>query len=267
MSLVTFVSHRGAPGATSLALAVAAAWPTAEPRRKVLLEADPAGGVLALRLGLAEDPGLVSLAAAARHGLDRGELWDHAQALPGGLAVVPGPSSIAVASQLLATSAGGLGGWLAGLSDIDVIADAGRLAPSSESTALVRASDLVVMVAAPVADQLHPGAQQLSGLRTRGTEVGWSLVGRGPYEPAAVEDAYGIPVLGTIPDDARGASMLFSASTARKLSRTPLVRAATTLAEHLAPWLDRHAANTDEAQSAGFATEEVAVDDPTGATA
>lgn len=265
MALISFVSHRGSPGTTTLAFAVAATWPTSEEQKKVFVEVDPAGGVLALRLGIPEDPGLVSLAAAARHGLGRSDLWDHAQALPGGLPVVPAPPSIAVASQLLATSSAGLGQWFADLGDVVVIADAGRLSPASESTRLVRASDLVVMVASPVADQLHAGAQQLATIQST-TSVGWCLVGRGTYEPAAVEDAYGVPVLGSVPQDVRGAGMLFSASSTKKLGRTPLVRAATTLAGHLTPWLDRRSGVEEPRRSNGSDHAETEVADSTGAT-
>lgn len=266
MALISFVSHRGSPGTTALAFAVAAAWPTSEEQRKVFVEADPAGGVLALRLGIPEDPGLVSLAAAARHGLGRNDLWDHAQALPGGLPVVPAPSSIGVASQLLATSSAGLGQWFADLGDVVVIADAGRLSPASESTRLVRASDLVVMVAAPVADQLHAGAQQLATIQPA-TSVGWCLVGHGTYEPAAVENAYGVPVLGTVPEDVRGAEMLFSASSAKRIGRTPLVRAASTLAVHLAPWVNQQSASDERTRSNGSDHSKADIDDPTEATA
>ncbi len=240
MTLVTLVSHRGSPGTTSLALALAAAWPAPFANQKILVEADPVGGVLSLRLGIPEDPGLVSLAAATRHGLQRDELWEHAQALPGGLAVVPGPSSVAVASQLLATCAANLAGWLAARPDLLVVADAGRLSPSSVALPFVQAADLVVVVAAPIAEQLHGAAQQLSIL-TSDTPVGWCLVGDGQYDVASVEDAFSIPVIGMVPVDRRGADQLFGKSPGKKLERTPLVRGATSMAHHLAPWLEQRA--------------------------
>ena len=42
-------SLRGAPGATTLAMGLAAAWPATTGRRCVVVEADPNGGVLAAR--------------------------------------------------------------------------------------------------------------------------------------------------------------------------------------------------------------------------
>ena len=122
------------------------------------------------------------------------------------------------------------------------------------------------MVAAPVADQLHAGAQQLATIQPA-TSVGWCLVGHGTYEPAAVEDAYGVPVLGTVPEDVRGAEMLFSASSARRIGRTPLVRAASTLADHLATWVDQQSASDTRMRSNGSDHSKADIDDPTGATA
>lgn len=239
MSLVTFVSARGAPGVSIVALSTAAVWPTADGREKVLVEVDPAGGVVGLRLGRGEDPGLVSLAASARHGLNPTALWDHAQELPGGLAVVPGPASSSVAAQVMASTGVRLGEWLAGLEDVDVIADAGRLTGISPALGFVAASNLVVVVAKPVVDQLHAGAEQASALVARGVRVGWCLVGDGPYRPAEIEAAYGIDVWGAIPRDSRGAGLMFSGAPARKLARTPLVRSASSLAAHLHGWLHR----------------------------
>lgn len=235
MGLVTFCSVRGAPGVSTTALAVAAAWPVRD--RSLLLEADPAGGVVALRTGIPAEPGLVSLGAAARHGVSLRDLWDHAQPLPGGAAVVPGPVSTAVAARVLSVSGASLGSWLAERTDVEVIADAGRLVAGSPAEAFVERSSVVVLVARPVLDQLHPGSGLLLGLRARGVPAGWCLVGEGSHGPGEVEDAYGVPVFGVVPHDPRGAALVGTAGPARKLSRTPVVRAAHALASHLHDWL------------------------------
>ena len=80
MSMIVVGSVRSS-GATTLALALAGSL-----ERAVLIEADADGGVLALRYGLAREPGMATL-AASRPGSGGGVL-DHAQALPGGLPVV-----------------------------------------------------------------------------------------------------------------------------------------------------------------------------------
>lgn len=258
MGLVTFASVRGAPGASTVALAVAAAWPA--PERSLLLEADPAGGVVSLRTGTAPDPGLVSLGAAARHGVSMRDLWDHAQLLPGGTKVVPGPVSGAVAARVLATSGSALASWLAERTDVDVIADAGRLVTGSPAEAFVERSSLVVVVARPVVDQLHPGSALLLGLRARGVPAGWCLVGDGPHSAADVADAYGVPVFGVIPHDPKGAGLVGMAGPGRKLARTGLVRAAAGLAGHLHDWL-HPAADQDGAELADSDVRSAGADD------
>ena len=60
------------PGATSWTLLLAAAWRADENRRKVVLEADPDGGVLGVRYGVGVDPGAISLASAARRSRSAG---------------------------------------------------------------------------------------------------------------------------------------------------------------------------------------------------
>ena len=58
MALICFASQKGSPGATLSALTVAAAWPNLAGRRKLLVEADPDGGVLAVSYRLGREPGL-----------------------------------------------------------------------------------------------------------------------------------------------------------------------------------------------------------------
>ena len=92
MALIAVAADKGAPGVTTTATALAAVWP----RPVVLAECDPAGGDIVYRLPGAHggrlDPrrGLLSLAVAARHGLEPGQVWQHAQRLRGGLDVLAG---------------------------------------------------------------------------------------------------------------------------------------------------------------------------------
>src|SRR5262249_57798282 len=65
VSLVVVAGGKGAPGATTTALGLASAWTG---QRRVVVEADPDGGVLAARLGLGLAPGLMTVAAAPRPG-------------------------------------------------------------------------------------------------------------------------------------------------------------------------------------------------------
>ena len=242
MSLVCFTSFKGSPGTTITALATAATWPTAEGRRKLLLEADPDGGSLALRYQLPTKPGLLSLAAATRHGLSPEQLWDHAQTLPGGLPVVLGPEGPEQATEVLRSNGRALGDWLKSLHGIDVIADLGRLSLGSAAFELARSADAVLAVARPEATQLQPAAQRLVTLGPYGPRVGWVLVGEKPYSAQAVTDAYGLPVVHVVAEDRRGARLMESGANPKKLRRSTLVRSVVGLSEALAAWLHPGAA-------------------------
>jgi len=99
MSMVAFAAAKGAPGVTTAAAAVAAVWPAE--RGVLLAECDPGGGDLAARFGLPAQPGLVSLAAAARRELDAAMVAQHTQTLPGGLRVLVGPPGAEQAAAAL----------------------------------------------------------------------------------------------------------------------------------------------------------------------
>ena len=63
MTLLVVASVAGSPGATRLALGLAASWPDPD-RRRVVVEADPDGGRLGAELGTGVEPGLMALALA-----------------------------------------------------------------------------------------------------------------------------------------------------------------------------------------------------------
>lgn len=246
MTLTVFASKKGSPGATLAALSVAAALPTAPGRRKLFVEADADGGVIAIRYQLGREPGLMSLAAAGRHGINRGDLWEHTQQIPGGLAVVVGPDRPEQATAALQTSGATLGPWLQSLPDVDVIADVGRLSPSSPAMAFASAADLVLMVARPTAEQIQPAAAQLQQISQRTPNVGWCLIGSKPYSPEEIEAVHGFSVVGTIADDPRGAKALETGAHPSRARRSALVRSATTFAASLASWLHPHGTEHNE---------------------
>ncbi len=237
MSLVCFASFKGSPGTTLTALATAAAWPTDGNRRKLLLEADADGGALALRYQLPTKPGLISLAAAARRGLSKDQIWDHAQSLPGGLPVVLAPDGPEQANEVLRGSGRELGQWLSALPDVDVIADVGRLSIGSAAFELVSAADAVLGVVRPTAIELQPAAQRMVALSAYGLRVGWVLIGEKPYTANDVSRAYGLPVVHVVEHDDRGAKQMETGTNPNKLRRSSLVRSIAGLADTLSEWL------------------------------
>ena len=269
MSLIVFGSQKGSPGASLTALAVAAAWPTVPGRRTLFVEADPDGGVVAVRYRLGREPGLLSLAAAGRHGVNRGDLWSHTQEIPGGLPVVAAPDRPDQATAALTTAGATLGPWLQSLPDVDVIADVGRFSPSSPAQTFAASADLIFMVARPTAEQIQPAAERLKALQLRTRSVGWCLIGDKPHSPEEIEKVHDIPVLGVIAHDPRGAAALESGGHPRRVRRSALVRSAATLAASIATWLHPEppeAIDHEEAEGAtpepSSASEEIAPPPP-----
>jgi MinD-like ATPase involved in chromosome partitioning or flagellar assembly len=225
MSMVAFAAAKAAPGVTTSATAVAAVWPAE--RGVLLAECDPGGGDLAARFRLPAQPGLVSLAAAARRDLDAAMVAQHAQTLPGGLHVLVGPPGAEQAAAALSMLTPAVLGSLDGLQNMDVVADLGRLDPASPALALAQAASLLVLVAGPRLDELQHLAYRIRALRDHCRAAGLVLVGAGPYAPREIGAALGLEVLGDLPADPRGAALLGGQEVSvAALHRTQLVRAA-----------------------------------------
>lgn len=229
MALIVFCSHKGSPGTSLTSLAVAGGWPVREGRTTILVEADPSGGVIALRYGLGREPGLLTLATSVRHGsATSAEILEHAQPLPGGLLAVVAPEHSSSVGSAFKVSGPALGMTLAGADDLDVIVDIGRLSSSSPSRALLGMANAVFMVARPTPEQIVPGAEQLKMI----PNARWCLVGDKPYSLDQVTQTFGIPAF-SIADDPRGAHALEHGGHARKIRRSALARSARQLAENV----------------------------------
>lgn len=239
--LLCLASLKGSPGVTTLALVLAARWP--EPWRRVLVEADPAGGDLAARYGLPLTPGLVSLAATARNGTEADIIGEHVQLLAGGLPVVIGPTRADQARAALAAIVGadgqaGVLGLFAGRGDVVAVVDCGRLAPDTPLGGVIAVADRLVIVARPYVDQLARVAGLAATVATGGVRTRLLLVGVG-YPPREVEREVGLAVLGTVPWDPRTAAAVSGHAARAPRPRAGLVRAATRLAAELADDLGR----------------------------
>lgn len=235
--LVAVCSLKGSPGVTTFALALAARWPAGSAR--VLVECDPSGGDVATRFSLAGSPGLVSLAAAARHGTDPGLLWAHTQPLPDGVPVVAAPPgadhAAAAVAAVVPRSGGGVGvlRWVASTPGVVVIADCGRVDPGSVVTPLVACADAMLLLSRAHADDLAHLVTRLEVVGRWSRRPGLVLVGEG-YGIAEVSAQLGVPALGPLPDDPAGAAALAGRAYARGPSRSPLGRVADLIARRLA---------------------------------
>jgi hypothetical protein len=257
MALIAVAADKGAPGVTTTALALAAVWP----RPVLLAECDPAGGDLTFRFpapnGERLDPrrGLLSLAVAARRGLQPGQLWEHTQKLHGGIDVLVGVTN-ADQGTGLGMFWGQLGQALAAVPQADVIADCGRLGADGPATDLlaeasevllltraevgevVRLRDRVVALAAAIEKRGRRGftadvavIADLKNLKTALAEVAHVMnQGRAPAR-----------MIGGIASDARAAGLL-RGNWGGKLDKSLLIRSVREIAGQLVAALPPQAA-------------------------
>ena len=237
MMLVAVCSLKGSPGVTTFCVALAAHWPAQD--RCLVLECDPSGGDLATRFSLAPSPGLVSLAAAARHGSEPDMLWQHTQELPGGLPVVAAPPGADHALAALVTLASKSSASVsalrmaAGATNMTVIADCGRVDPTSAALPVVQSADAMVLLTRAHADDLAHVATRVTAVSRWSPRPALLLVGDG-YSTAEVSRELEVPIFGRVPEDGPGAAVLRGHRRSQgRLSRSPLGRAASNVARAL----------------------------------
>jgi hypothetical protein len=249
MALIVIAADKGAPGVTTTALALAAVWP----RPVLLAECDPSGGDLVYRFPAAHggslDPrrGLVTLAVAARRGLQPGQLWEHTQKMAGGLDVLTGVVN-AEQGAGLGTLWGPLGGLFTAMSGGDVIADCGRLGADGPLYDLVAQAAVVLLVTRPNTGdviRLRDRAAAVSAAAsTRGRRGFTSAVAviadqrnlratAAEVSQALAQGDVPAGLVGGIADDPKGAELLGGAWGGR-LDKTLLIRTARETAQRLA---------------------------------
>jgi hypothetical protein len=233
-------SLKGSPGVTSLAVALAARWPTTG---GVVVEADPNGGDLAFRFGHHREPGLSALVADARSGGVGRNLSDYTQRLTIGVPVVFAPADqrqdgrldlpgeAAQAVRLLAGPGAGI--LRAAALTHPVIVDVGRLTWDSPAWPLLGTADLVLLLTAAGLDGVDAAQARrdrimaAGGLRRRPLLV---LVGDPPYPLVEITRVVGWAVAGVLPPDPKGAAVLTGrARPGWGWTRLPLPRAARAL--------------------------------------
>jgi len=253
VTLVALCSLKGSPGVTTAAVGLAAGWPSGE--QPVVVECDPAGGDLLGRYRLETAPGLMSLAAAARHRAELGLVWQHTQRLPGGLPVIVGPAGADQARASLAeiTQSGiGLLRQAANRAGTVVIADCGRIASDSPALEVVREADVMLLLACARDDALAHVAVQWH------TAARWShhpcfvLVGAG-YPTDEIARELDVDVMARIPEDPKGAAALGGHPGRRSApARSPLGRAMAAIAELAASRAVSSPGSVQQEQAADF---------------
>jgi hypothetical protein len=248
MALIAVAADKGAPGVTTTALSLAAVWP----RPVLLAECDPAGGDLVYRLPAADGGrldqrrGLLSLAVAARRGLQPQQTWEHVQKLNGGLDVLTGVTNADQGAGLNLLW-GPVGRVLAGNAQADVIADCGRLGVDGPHYDLLAEASLIVLVTRASLGEVvrlrDRAATIAAGLRKRNRPgLQSDVVVIGDYRHfrtslAEVSEALSqvsapARVVGGLADDPKGAELL-RGEWGGKLDKSLLIRTARDIAEGL----------------------------------
>lgn len=247
--ILAVCADKGAPGVTTLALALGLVWPG----QRVVLEADPAGGDLPFRARqahggevLAREPSVLTLAADARGGLPLA-LEGYAQLTTLGVPVVPGPLTAEAylpMRTLWPRVAQAAAGWPG-----TAIVDLGRIGPDHPGVALAREATAVLVLAEPTLEGLYrvrDRVEHLANLMADSSRPAVAVVVRAArrQDAAAVDQvsqvlqAAGSPVqvAGVIADDPDGAGALWEARTGRALTRSGLMRSASVLARRVVAW-------------------------------
>lgn len=232
-AILALTSAKHAPGTTTAALAFAVA---AGPQPvSLVVEADPAGGDLAARCGRSLEPGLGSLAAAGRHG-SAIDLAAHMQPLPSGPFGLLAPTSPAQTVAALDTLGPRL---IESLRDWNgtVVIDCGRWLADGPGAELASAADALVVIIRPTVEGVEHARVRLDEFRSAGSPaLAGVLVGDKPYPPAEVASVLGIPVLGALQLDARGARAVEGHGFGPEVTRSNLVRAARSALDVMARW-------------------------------
>ena len=228
-SLICVAGGKGAPGASTVALALALA--AGSDRQVTLVDADPDGGGLAARLGASSTPGLVSMSAAGRHGFHPDLIDHHTQALTNSVALLLAPPSCEQTSGALAN----LGRpFTEALATRASIADVGRWRLRSPASDLVSTADAALLVIHPTLEGVAHARSQLDDLQQVCEQVSVVCVGDRPYGAAEVADALEVDAVAVVPADRRGATLIGSGGVSERwVNRSPLMRSMRALSTHL----------------------------------
>jgi hypothetical protein len=260
-------ADKGSPGATTLALQLAAA----HPNLPLLVEADPAGGDLAQRLfagtGRAHptDANLLGLASDARKGADPNTVGAHAAMTPADVRLVEGLGNADQQVGLLPL-------WPSlvtslTLSGNDVVVDLGRISATHPGLAVVAAARRTLLVVRPHLEELvrlRDRARQLLAVAGGDAErlvvvvVSPDKTAQGDQNAASqvLADA-GLPAIRVawIPFKAREVAELFAGHANR---RGYLWRAAAALAAELTPAVPHESSAAAHAAAGSHAGDNVA---------
>lgn len=244
--ILAICSDKGAPGGTTLAMALGMVWPG----QRAVVEADVAGGDLALRVRsesgefLTPTPSLASLSTAARMGTADPAV--HSQLTSLQVPVVVGPPSARRYRAVRSTwpvVASSLAEWAG-----TAIADLGRLDAAIPDVPMAQSAALALLVTrydveglARLRDRIDEQSVLPAPMDDGRTRVGVVVIAPSRQADEAIDetqkvlDSVGspVPVAGAVAWDPRSASALWAGSVTRRLAGGELIRSTRALAESI----------------------------------
>ena len=265
--LIAICADKGSPGVTTAALVLASAWSSPA----VVVEADPAGGDLGIRLRhagsvLPEAPTVLTVATAARSNGAEDLIAGYAHRLTSVVSVIPG--------AILREQMAGVGDWepladVGARSDVPVIVDLGHLHHGSKALTLAARAAVVVVVGRPDAtsvirmrERLSCLASDLGELRGSPPQLFALLVTPNRHGPGHVADLrrildetaakpflVGSGFLALDPSAVRRVEI--GEDPTRRLARTNLMRSARVVAASIAQSVDLQRSERARASASG----------------
>ncbi|GAA4549609.1 hypothetical protein [Pseudonocardia xishanensis] len=240
--MISVVTTKGSPGATTLCLALASSWP--EP--VIVFDVDPQCGSVLTGLtdgAVQTEHVLVDVLVDARRTSLESALQRHvSRPVPHGPLLLGG---FGAPEQAIGVDFASLARKFTEIVDADVIVDVGRFAISHPVNALLHESDLVLVVTDSSFNGVRALVRSLPALTREADDVPIALAVVDPDKPYGGQDigrACQRKVLGEIPFDPRTAAVWSDAAPLpSRHRRRPLTRAAEQLATTIRAELDAYA--------------------------
>jgi MinD-like ATPase involved in chromosome partitioning or flagellar assembly len=199
VTVVALASGCGSPGVSALSVGLGFTSRSLSYEQPLLIEADPAGGSLALRFGLPASPSLASLAGDIGRTYTPGMIESHAVDLRG-VRCVAAPADPLVVKWSLQRATGPLTTVLPSLPS-PVVIDLGRIMPEAITLELARAVDVLALVVRPSLEDIQRTLFTVRTVRSVGCSPGVIVVGEQPHHPMEIAEVLGCPLIGVIPSD------------------------------------------------------------------
>ena len=231
--IVALGSVRGAPGVSAWSMLLAAAWPTDNDLERVVLEADPDGGVAGARYAVGVEPGAEVLVSDLRHVGDPSvPLASAGRRLGDGAWLVPGPESAEVAWRLWSAerAAAAVASSLATDHERVWFCDVGRVSARAPTLPFVTESSLTVLFCRDEPADLVQMPTRVQLLREQAADVGVVVVGAPAYERGELSSFFGCRQVWIVPDDKDLIEISRQVWSNRRVRRSPVWQAALAVA-------------------------------------